>query len=311
MDIRLVEREDIEEAKWNGCVHYANNSKIYGYTWYLDNVAEHWCGLVEGDYQSVFPLVWNQKIFGIKQLYQPLLCQQLGLFSVHVRSKKRIEAFLEAIPSDFKYIDIHLNDRNYNIKKIEELDLVEKPNYVLNLNKPYEILSKSYSSNVKRNIKKAEKSNLFLSTNITPEKLVAEVKKSQEAKGNNMPDQLFHTAHRIIYNCLHRGLGGMHVVTDKDDDSILHAAIFFMYSGGNVMINLLNVTTEAGRKSGAMHYLLDYIIKINANKRKLIDFEGSSIAGIARFYESFGAENVPYYHLKQNRLPWWIRWKKK
>lgn len=309
MDIRLVEREEIEEAKWNGCVHYANNSKIYAYTWYLDNVAEHWCGLVEGDYQSVFPLVWNQKIFGIKQLYQPLLCQQLGLFSVHVRSKKRIEAFLNAIPKEFKYIHIHLNDRNQQVKKIEDLAIVDKPNYLLNLNKPYEVLAKNYSSNVKRNIKKAGKSNLFLSTNIKPEKLVEAVKISQEKKGNKMPDYLFHSAHRIIYNCLHRGLGGLYTANDKDDET-LHAAIFMMYSGAS-MINLLNVTTDEGRESGAMHYLLDYIIQSNANKPKIIDFEGSSITGIARFYESFGAENVPYYEFKQNKLPWWIRWKKK
>ena len=40
-----------------------------------------------------------------------------------------------------------------------------------------------------------------------------------------------------------------------------------------------------------------------------IDFEGSSVDSIARFYQGFGAENIPYYHIKQNRLPWWIRWK--
>ena len=66
MDLRLLSREAIEAAKWNGCVHYASNSKIYGYTWYLDNVAEEWMGLVEGDYQSVFPLVFNQKLLGTK-----------------------------------------------------------------------------------------------------------------------------------------------------------------------------------------------------------------------------------------------------
>ncbi|MEM6725303.1 MAG: hypothetical protein AAF598_14780 [Bacteroidota bacterium] len=94
MEIRYLKRDEIDQLKWDSCVHYANNGQVYGYTWYLDNVAEDWDGLVEGDYESVFPLVWNSKIFGIKQLYQPFLSQQLGLFSVNLLSKARLQTFI-------------------------------------------------------------------------------------------------------------------------------------------------------------------------------------------------------------------------
>jgi len=77
------------------------------------------------------------------------------------------------------------------------------------------------------------------------------------------------------------------------------------------MINLLNVSTEIGKSNGAMPYLLDATIRREAGKNKYIDFEGSSVEGIARFYQSFGAENVPYYQLKNNKLPWWLKWRKK
>jgi hypothetical protein len=34
-----------------------------------------------------------------------------------------------------------------------------------------------------------------------------------------------------------------------------------------------------------------------------LDFEGSNIPGIARFYKGFGALPQTYYSLHQNRLP--------
>ncbi len=307
MDLRLLSREAIEAAKWNGCVHYASNSKIYGYTWYLDNVAEEWMGLVEGDYQSVFPLVFNQKLLGTKQLYLPFLCQQLGLFSVNVCNKERLQYFMNAIPPSFKYQEIAFNDGNKNVLKFADTSIRLTDNYRLDLNQPYERLYDNYSKNIKRNIKKAWKHDFFLNSNLKPEKFVAAVKKAQQEKGVIHPDELYHAAHRIIYNCLHRGKGV--IMSAEGTDKQLEAAIFFMFNGMD-MINLMNVTTPVGKEKGAMSYLLDAVIQRESNKRKFIDFEGSSVEGIARFYKGFGALNVPYYKYTQNNLPWWLKWRK-
>lgn len=307
MDLRLLSREAIEASKWNGCVHYASNSKIYGYTWYLDNVAEDWMGLVEGDYQSVFPLVFNQKLLGTKQLYLPLLCQQLGLFSVNVCNKERLQHFINAIPSSFKYQEISFNDGNKNILKLAGTSVRLTDNFRLDLNQPYERLHDNYSKNIKRNIKKAWNHDFFLNSNLKPEKFVAAVKKAQKEKGVKHPDELYHAAHRIIYNCLHRGKGV--IMSAEGTGKQLDAAIFFMFNGMD-MVNLMNVSTTAGKEKGAMSYLLDAVIQRESNKRKFIDFEGSSVEGIARFYKGFGALNVPYYKYKQNNLPWWLKWRK-
>lgn len=310
MEIKLLKRDEIETGRWNGCVHYAGNSKIYGYTWYLDNVCGNdWYGLVEGNYESVFPLVWNSKLFNIKQLYQPYLCQQLGLFSVNVLSKERIKKFLAAIPDEFKYWEMHLNDANKSILNLKgDYTVVSKDNYLLYLNKPYAELHAAYSKNTKRNIKKAVEAGLYLTAVLKPETFVEEVKKAQEAKSIQHPEALYHTAHRIIYNCLHRGQGA--ILAAYDSEKNLCAGIFLMFNG-SAIVNLLNFSTVIGKELGAMAYLLDSLIQREADKYKYIDFEGSSVEGIARFYKSFGAENVPYYHLKRNKLPWFVKWTKK
>jgi hypothetical protein len=300
MNIRLVQRADIEQPKWDGCVFHANNSMIYGFTWYLDNVCEDWVGLVEGDYESVFPLVYNTKLLGIKQLYQPLLTQQLGLFSVNALSSARLEAFLDAIPKEFKLVNICLNDRNRVRDTYTAFHYSPQPNYVLHLNLPYEEIERNYSDMLRRNLRKAIKADLTLGNNIKPERLVEMVKAYHKEKGNKIPDSLYHTALRIIYNCMHRGVGFMSGAISPDGEIL--AAAFFMYSKGRI-INLLNVTTTEGRKVNAMHFVIDMLIRTHANQPALLDFEGTSIAPLAQFYQSFGSLNQAYYKVSRNDLP--------
>ena len=304
LELRLIRREDIEPARWNGCVYYAHNSRVYGYTWYLDNVCDAWDGLVEGNYESVFPLVWKEKL-GIKQLYQPLLCQQLGLFSVHVCSPTRLRAFLEAIPAEYRQINVQLNAGNGGFKPPEGFSIEERPNYVLLLDQPYEALRAQYSSNLKRNLKKAEQVGFYLNPTVKPETLAEMARAHHQAQGNPVPEAVYYTMMRLAYNAQHRGLGTI-LGAFRDSDHELCAAMLLVNNGPR-MINLFNASTPAGLEQGAMPWLIDQLIQQNAGKPRVLDFEGSAIEGVARFYQSFGAELEPYYRLKAERLPWWAK----
>jgi hypothetical protein len=55
---------------------------------------------------------------------------------------------------------------------------------------------------------------------------------------------------------------------------------------------------------------MDGVISQLAGKDNFIDFEGSEIDGIERFYKSFGAFKRPYYKYKNNRLPKILAWLK-
>ena len=71
MKIKLINRKNIDDKRWNGCIHFAINALPYAYTWYLDNVCENWEGLVLDNYKAVMPLVYKKK-FGIS-LFATLL----------------------------------------------------------------------------------------------------------------------------------------------------------------------------------------------------------------------------------------------
>jgi len=306
MEVRLIKREDIDKLKWDSCVHYANNGNVYGYSWYLDNVTENWDGLVEGDYESVLPLVWNDKMLGYKQIYQPFLAQQLGVYSIHVLSPRRITAFVEAIPKEYRKVTMHLNERN-KIADLNGFDVQPRTNLVLDLNQPYEILEKNYSKNHKRSLKKARTFGNVINGNIKPEKLMEQYKKYQGVKIKDFKEEHYHAAHRIIYNALHRGRGFMSGITSKDGEML--ASAFFTITH-NRLILLFPSTTPLGRERNSMHLLLDMMIQTNSGKPMLLDFEGSSVESIARYYKGFGARDRPYYQLTKNDLPFWLKWKK-
>ena len=93
MEIRFIEGKDIDKVKWNSCIHYATNGNIFAYKWFLDYVAKDWHALVEGDYESVFPLVWKKGLLGKDELYQPSLMRELGIYSINVLSRARVQRF--------------------------------------------------------------------------------------------------------------------------------------------------------------------------------------------------------------------------
>src|ERR1043165_4983232 len=100
--IKILKRKEVDEQRWNAAVDAAVFSLPYAYTWYLDAVAENWDALVWNDYEAVMPLVWLRKL-GIKCLYQPYYCQQLGVFSAEALPAETITQILEAIKA-YSYI---------------------------------------------------------------------------------------------------------------------------------------------------------------------------------------------------------------
>ena len=103
--IQFIKRDKIDEQKWNEAIAQSVNSLPYAYSWYLDAVAENWAALVLDDYKTVMPLVWLRKL-GIKCLYQPYYCQQLGVFSTQL-NEKTIANFLDYAIKIFLYININ------------------------------------------------------------------------------------------------------------------------------------------------------------------------------------------------------------
>ncbi len=300
--IRFVKRGEIDPSRWDETISKASNGMVYGFSFYLDQMAEHWDALVMGGYKAVMPLTWKNK-FGINYLTQPFLTAQLGVFGENVDGSL-IKDFLSAIPSRFKYWDIYLN--HGNVFDIASFNLYTRSNYVLKLAPAYENIFSSYNENTKRNIKKAQQSGCSVVRDIRADIVIDLAVKQMKIKTG---ETIAHIERfRKLYSTLHaRQMAITYgiVINEK----IVSAAVFFYGNGRTYYILVGN--DPAGRATGSSHALIDAFIKDHAGNNILLDFEGSDIPSLATFYAGFGAVEEKYAAIRRNNLPFFLKWMKK
>lgn len=289
--IKFFKKADIDKVKWNSCVHYATNGNIFGYMWYLDHIAKDWDALVEGDYESVFPLVWRPGRFSGRELYQPSLMRELGIYSIHLLSPPRIKAFLEAIPEEYKYIDIRLNEQNAPPEQAS-FEVEARTNHQLFLNKPYEELTDDFDRSLLERLQTAEDAGLVLTSSTKPEH-IADFYQKYHDKGKQSESD-YHGMQRVMYNALHRGWGFASAVMNTDAE--LLAVNFFLYSHGKV-ISFMPVVSPRGRELGALAYLFNGLIRQHAGRPVILDFNSDGPDELAA---AFGARSNAFYKLYRN-----------
>ena len=296
-----IEHKDIDSEKWNRCIDNSPNCRVYGYDWHLDRTAIIWDALVWGDYEFVMPLPYRKK-WGIKYLYQPLFSQQLGIFPNPTEIIKEI--FYTELLENFKYSDFQINSKNSATSNEKDINFAARVNYLLPLNQDYNLLSKSFSKNTKRNLVKANKNKLSLVQGIRLEEYL-EFKQENLVASLNKKD--FASLKSLIAFGQYKGFGKIYGVYSEDNK--LCAAVYFC-RWKNRVIYMNAASNELGKELRGMYFLVDKFIKNHAAQNITLDFEGSMIPGVARFYNGFGATPETYFQLKFNRLPLPLKWLK-
>ena len=296
MKVRALRNQDVDRKKWDACINNALQNLPYAYSWYLDAVAENWDGLVYGNYEAVMPLVWLRK-YGIPCMYQPFYCQQLGVFSNSTIAVDVMAAFHDMAASKFPYIDANLHTAHSAVAK--NYLLGEKKNLLLALDKPYTVLSKSFSANHKRNMAKAAKAGLVFSTEVH----MPELKAFYISSINRKSEKWFTPKAELLFDKLMDALvlhDKAKICAAKCDGRIVAAMV--IVPQGKRMISIINASNDEGKAKGASHFVHANVIEHWAEKDYLLDFEGSSIPSIARFYEGFGAKLETFYRWQTNLL---------
>ncbi len=294
--IKFFRHSEIDRKQWDKCIQHSLCGHIYGMSWYLDLVAPGWGALVKDQYRAVMPLPIRSK-FGIYYVFQPLFAQQLGVYSSENTDPDLLLEFILAIPPFIRYIDTNLNFSNeignlqYNFR--------EQLNYELVLDLPYENLQKKYTLNTRRNIGKSLKYNKIVDD--------VEIKDFIHLKKKNPTHNSSATYYKwlsnMIKNIQQKKLG---FIPGARIDKQLEAAALFLKHKHRIYY-LIAVSGEKAKASRAMFGVMDHVLKKYAGSGKVLDFEGSNIPGIARFFEGFGASSCKYYKLNINRLPLWLR----
>jgi len=281
MIIRHLKDTQIDRQRWDDTVFEAQNSLPYAFSWFLDAVSERWEALVSADYQYVMPLPVKKRC-GIKYLIQPYFCQQLGIFSKNIITEDIVNEFIKKIP--YNFFALQLNYKNPC--KGEKL-----PNLTLSLLDSYEKIKQSFSENTARNIRKASNFELRVKM-LNSADFLSFWKSENFAKYQ----QLFPTLEKIAG--LKNDVVKLYSVVNQEDTVI---ATDLVLETEKRIINLVPCSNQEGKAKSAMFFLLNYLLKNNAEKEAIFDFEGSQIENVARFYRGFGAKNEPYFFIQKNR----------
>jgi len=300
-DILFVRNKDIDYSRWDQCIASSAIPLVYAQSWYLDIVSPNWDALIYGDYEYVMPLTQKKK-FGLSFLQQPVYAQQHGIFpqtDIAVQNE-----FLSTVRDRFRYVAVNLHAGHCG-PFAEGFAVHPRKNYILPLTLPYHELKTNYNKHTRRQLKKAEDNKVFVVKGVQSKEYL-DLKIS--ARKVKLSDFTMQTLKRLIEHGHRRGNGVIYAAYNQDN--MLCAAAFFLFSFHRVTY-LNAVSTDEGKKLNAMHKIVDQFIEENSGSLLTLDFEGSVIPGIARFYEGFGSVIEQYYYIKSNRLPVPLRWFKK
>ncbi len=300
-DLKYLKHGEIDYEKWNQCIGEAQNARIYATTWLLDRTAEIWDAMVWKDYEFVMPLPVGRK-WGIKYIYQPFFCQQLGIFPappVDIQSQ-----FADELIKRFRFFQFQVNPL-MTPDAFKKFEVTPKINYVLPLLEPYATIASQFKRNARYHIANAYKKGIQVVNALDTGKYV-EMKKQQVA--GDVSSKSFKMLAKIISWGQTNGNGQI-LAAITPGNEVCAAGFFLQY--GNRLVYLNSFSTSEGRKLRAMYAILNEVIRKYAKSGLLLDFEGSSVEGIATFFRSFNPAEEFYYHLYLNNLPFPLKYLKK
>ncbi len=292
--IAFIHREAIDTEKWDQVIAESPAETIYPYSWYLDAVASNWSALVAGDYRFIMPVVWKKKT-GMKYVYQPFHTQQLGVFSREYVEPQIIREMLAIIYKKFRFAGINFNVKNL-VGEEDPFTVDDKSNYILELNRDYDEHYKSFSSNAKRNIRQSAEFKEVVEMDVPTEELV-KLKKANDVIQRSEED--YARLQKLLEILIARGEGSVYAIRTGTE---VIAAAFFAHSRTRA-IYMVSASGKTGKEHRSMFRIVDAFIREYAGSGKILDFEGSNIPSVARFFAGFGAQPEIYQGISFSRLP--------
>lgn len=299
-----LRHSEIDKAQWDALLLQCSDRLWYAQSWVLDITCPDWEALVDVDNGAIMPLLWRRK-FGVDYLYQPYGMQQQGVFA-KTPSEPLHQAFLQAVPTRFKYWDIHVN-AEMRIPTTDVLHVTENTNQTLTLDRDIEQLRAGYSTGHRRNLRKATEAFQEVSEDLSGSEFVAIFQRTTGTRFVNIPKDGLRLLECLIDEAKQKGQCR---ITSLSDAGKVIAAVCFMEWEGRCIL-LKAASDDAGKEARAMFRLVDHSIALHAGTGTILDFAGSNTDSVARFNTGFGAVSSVYLHLHRNLLPAPLRWIKR
>ncbi len=295
MEISYVKHDEVDIERWDHVVDNHGNGFPYHYSWFLDAISEcKWDALVVGDYAFIMPLVFNEKLLGVKQIYQPVLTQQLGVIGAGITALI-IRQFLSAIPSSFKYIQFNLSHENYALLAESDVNRV-RTNFILELFNSEEAILNRFDKGLRKKVKKYRSVHKVESSEDV-EELIQFYEHHLESTVK-WGKRNYIRANKLLQAAMDRNM--LSIIRLSVDGKVTCIASFIVTP--KRVINVFGASSSYGRSQQSMSIALYEMIRRYASTDRVLDFEGSDVPGVSMFFKSFGGTNEPYAEYKKDNL---------
>jgi hypothetical protein len=300
--IREFKSKDIDRERWDAIVSKDPMAKVYSMSWFLDAVTGNdWRALILNDYEALMPFAVRKK-WGVQYCYMPFVAQQ---FSILGDAEGIEDRFIETLRMNYAYGQIALAG-NVNLSGI---DILQRNNYELVLDKPYPLFSQHYSKNHKMNLARFFKRNLEIKSSNEIKPLLTLFK---EEKSFVMTAKAMHGALKNIETLyqISKTKGCIDLYYALTSEGIV-GGVFVLRNEGRLYYLLGSSKKKNKAYQSVLYGLIDHVIKKYADTSLVLDFEGSDIESIGYFFKGFNAMNNKYFSLRWNDLPFYVKWLKK
>lgn len=231
----------------------------------------------------------------MKYIYQPFYTQQLGVFSREYVDPDLIREMLRILYKKFRFAGMNFNAKNL-VGEEKPFLVDDKSNYVIKLDWEYERQHKVFSTNTKRNVRKSQEYDDLVDLKVPVQELVRLKRENDVIKRS---EEDYRWLIKLFETIQDRGLGKIYAV--RKGDEVISAA-FFAFSKTRA-IYLLSASSPTGKERRGMFRVVDAFIRDHAESGTILDFEGSNIPSVARFFSGFGAQADIYQGVSFSRLP--------
>lgn len=283
---------------------------VFSQPWWLDAVCgeDHWdVYLVErgGDYIAAMPY-YLEKRNGYQIITKAKNTQNNGIIIKYPEKQKyttrlgyeekiinEIIDFIERLGIDKYEQQYHYTFTNWLPFFWKYYKEITRYTYVIESTKDMSQVEKNYSSNVRKNIRKAQKQVHICEFDISIEKFFEINRMSFIRQNKEIPYSLDFV--KSIYEAGKKNQA-VKIMAAEDKEGNIHSVVFLVWDKESVYY-LLNGTNPEFKDSQANCFLIHESIKLASNMGKKFDFEGSVIKSIEKAFREYGGVRKPYFRI--------------
>ena len=282
------------------------SQSLFQQDWWLNAVTEgNWekqtVSTKFGDVSPVYGL--RRRYGGIREIYSPPLSPYSGLYIDAQRplsASDQYKLFDNAIPELLKKLPRY---GRFKLNMSPEFNWWSpfywagfnqhtRYTYILDKISQHEACWEKFNSNIRRNIRKAEK-HITVSQCTNTTTLYSLFSKTMDNQGNK-PGYPASVIENVYREAVAQNVGT--ILTGYDEENKPHCSLFLVWDK-EYAYYLSGGTDPELRSSGAMTLTMWQAIKLASEHVDTFNFEGSMQKGIDQFLRGFGAVATPYYSI--------------